>query len=252
MDADAKKTALRMIPYGIYVLTAEAPDGAIAAATVNWVTQSTFAPPLIVIGVKSDSGAYAVLGKTAHFALKMLGKGQQAVAFKFFKPAEKQGNTISGDAYRKGLTGAPILAAAPAATECKLAEIVKRGDYHIVIGEVVEASVATPPTGRTAAAATLAGHSRIRECRRNRARPVAVQSGRQRPGRRAPDDRAYSRSRAERREFRIRNHLRRSRARAAAAPVPRRRLPSNVTVFVAAFAASGPRACGSTGPRRRA
>jgi hypothetical protein len=35
MDADAKKTALRMIPYGIYVLTAEAKDGKVAAATVN-------------------------------------------------------------------------------------------------------------------------------------------------------------------------------------------------------------------------
>ncbi len=35
MDADAKKTALRMIPYGLYVLTAEK-DGEIAAATVNW------------------------------------------------------------------------------------------------------------------------------------------------------------------------------------------------------------------------
>ena len=27
MDADAKKTALRMIPYGIYVLTSEGKDG---------------------------------------------------------------------------------------------------------------------------------------------------------------------------------------------------------------------------------
>ena len=32
MDADAKKTALRMIPYGLYVLTAEGKDGKIAAA----------------------------------------------------------------------------------------------------------------------------------------------------------------------------------------------------------------------------
>ena len=56
MDADAKKTALRMIPYGIYVLTAEAGDGETAAATVNWVTQTSFDPPLVVIGVKADSG----------------------------------------------------------------------------------------------------------------------------------------------------------------------------------------------------
>ena len=47
MNADAKKTALRMIPYGIYVLTAETADGVAAAATVNWVTQTSVAPPLI-------------------------------------------------------------------------------------------------------------------------------------------------------------------------------------------------------------
>ena len=35
MNEDAKKTALRMIPYGLYVLTAEGADGSVAAATVN-------------------------------------------------------------------------------------------------------------------------------------------------------------------------------------------------------------------------
>ena len=38
MDQDAKKTALRMIPYGIYAMTAHNEAGEIAAATVNWVT----------------------------------------------------------------------------------------------------------------------------------------------------------------------------------------------------------------------
>ena len=46
MDPAAKKTALRMIPYGLYVLTAENADGQTAAATVNWVTQASFEPPL--------------------------------------------------------------------------------------------------------------------------------------------------------------------------------------------------------------
>ena len=76
MDADAKKTALRMIPYGIYVLTVQGSDG-VAAATVNWVTQTSFDPPLVVVGVKTDSGAYQLLKDAGHFALNMLGKGQQ-------------------------------------------------------------------------------------------------------------------------------------------------------------------------------
>jgi len=49
---------------------------------------------------------------------------------------------------RADATGAPILASAAASIECKVAEIVERGDHHIVIGEVVEANVAVQPTGR--------------------------------------------------------------------------------------------------------
>ncbi|HEY4043478.1 MAG TPA: flavin reductase family protein [Rhodopila sp.] len=74
MDTDAKKTALRMIPYGIYVLTADDAKGNVGAATVNWVTQGSFTPPLVVVGVKADSGAHTVVKGTGRFALNMLGK----------------------------------------------------------------------------------------------------------------------------------------------------------------------------------
>ena len=147
MDQNAKKTALRMIPYGLYVLTAESKT-AVAAATVNWVTQASFAPPLVVVGVKTDSGAHAVIKETKAFALNVLGKGQQALAYTFFKPAERQGSTISGEAYHAGATGAPILASAPAFVECRLVSTVEMGDHSIFVGEVVEAGVAKASEGR--------------------------------------------------------------------------------------------------------
>jgi len=148
MDADAKKTALRMIPYAIYVLTAQDKDGNTAAATVNWVTQTSFNPPLVAVGVKADSGAYSVVKAAGSFALNILGKGQQGAAFTFFKPAQRDGDSLSGEPIRAGATGAPILVNAPASVECKVAEIVERGDHHIVIAEVVEANVAKAPDGR--------------------------------------------------------------------------------------------------------
>lgn len=149
MDNDAKKTALRMIPYGIYVLTTQSADGArVAAATVNWVTQTSFNPPLIAVGVKADSGACHLVKETKIFALNVLGTGQAKLAFGFFKPAEKSGNTISGEPFRIGKNGAPIFDNAPAVVECKVVEIVERGDHHIVLGEVVDAHVAKPPQGR--------------------------------------------------------------------------------------------------------
>jgi flavin reductase (DIM6/NTAB) family NADH-FMN oxidoreductase RutF len=124
MDQDAKKTALRMIPYGIYVLTADDGKGNVAAATVNWVTQTAFAPPLVVVGVKTDSGAYQIVKNTKAFALNMLGKDQKGAAFTFFKPTTLEGGKLSGQAIHKGTTGAPILDAAPAAVECRVTSIV--------------------------------------------------------------------------------------------------------------------------------
>ena len=152
MNPDTKKTALRMIPYGIYVLTADDGQGKIAAATVNWVTQTAFAPPLVVAGVKADSGACQIMKASRIFALNMLGKNQKALAFTFFRPADVTEGKISGQAYRPGVTGAPILADAPGAVECRVKQIVAEGDHHIVIGEVVEAHLMKPPAGRPDAA----------------------------------------------------------------------------------------------------
>src|SRR5713226_7022313 len=129
MDPNTKKTTLRMLPYGLYVLTAANKSGQVAAATVDWVTQASFEPPLVVVGVKADSHAHALIKETKAFALNVLGKGQQALAFTFFKPAEKKGDTISGELFRAGTTGAPILASTPAFIECSLETTVEMGDH---------------------------------------------------------------------------------------------------------------------------
>lgn len=148
MDPEKKKTALRMIPYGIYVLTAKAPDGAVAAATVNFVTQTSFDPPLVAVGVKADSSARDIVAKAGAFALNILGKGQQGAAFAFFKPVTPEGGKLGPEPFTMGAAGAPLLDNAPAVLECKVAEIVARGDHHIVVGEVVGADLRKQPEGR--------------------------------------------------------------------------------------------------------
>ena len=148
MDPNAKKTALRMIPYGLFVLTAANKSGQAAAATVNWVTQVAFEPPLVVVGVKADSHAHALIKETQAFALNVLGKGQQAMAFTFFKPAEVKNGTLSGEPYRAGSTGSPILSNTPAFVECTLEASVEKGDHSVFIGKVVDAGVSKTAEGR--------------------------------------------------------------------------------------------------------
>jgi flavin reductase (DIM6/NTAB) family NADH-FMN oxidoreductase RutF len=100
-------------------------DGNVGVGSVYWVTQTSLDPPLVAIGVKIDSGFYVIAKAAGSFALNMLGNGQLGVAFGFFKPAEVDGDTISGEPVTAGSTGSPLLLNAPAALECKIVEIVE-------------------------------------------------------------------------------------------------------------------------------
>jgi flavin reductase (DIM6/NTAB) family NADH-FMN oxidoreductase RutF len=148
MDPDAKKTALRMIPYGLYVLMAENKDKKVAAATVNWVTQASFEPPLVVVGVKADSLIHSVIKESGSFTLNVLGKDQQGTAFAFFKSVEREGQMIAGESFRAGKTGSPILENAPAFIECNLVDTLEKGDHSIFVGEVVDVGVSKEIEGR--------------------------------------------------------------------------------------------------------
>lgn len=149
MDHKHRKTALRMIPYGLYVLTGKTAAGEYAAATVNWVTQASFHPPLLAIGVKADSAAHQVIKTARAFALNMLGKSQGDVANAFFRPLQVEPGKLSGQPFKDGpATGAPVLDAVPAYVECRLLETVERGDHSVFVGEVVAAVVRQEPAGR--------------------------------------------------------------------------------------------------------
>ena len=138
MDDAAKKTVLRMIPYGLYVLGAK--DGAeMTMSTINWVTQTAFAPPLVAMGVKADSKGHALLKGSRVFALSMLKTGQKEQAYAFFKPGAVQGETINGQAFKPAANGCPVLVAAAGYVAGKITDIVERGDHSLFLGEVTEA-----------------------------------------------------------------------------------------------------------------
>ena len=141
MDEQAKKTALRMIPYGLFVLGTRQ-GGTINGAAINWLTQSSFQPPLVAMGIKRDSDAFAHLKDgDGTFAVSVLESGQKDVAFAFFKPTAIEGNKLNGYPYEEQETGAPILVDAPAWFEGKVTDIVERGDHAVVIGQVTNAGV---------------------------------------------------------------------------------------------------------------
>ncbi len=144
MDADAKKTTLRMIPYGLYVLTATHGDE-IGSGTVNWVTQTSFDPPLLAMGVKSDTKSLANIKAGGAMALSFLGSGQGDLAFAFFGNAAIEGDEFVSKDNRIGFErtdgGAIVLNDAPAWAELQLRETVEIGDHHVVVAEVIDVAL---------------------------------------------------------------------------------------------------------------
>ena len=136
----AKKTTLLMIPYGLYVLGVKDGDE-INAGTVNWVTQTSFKPPLVAMGVKKDSHLYEMLKNSGQFALSFLESGQKDLAFAFFRPAKVEGDMISGQRFETAETGAPIIEAAPAWVEGRVVGEIDTGDHSCVVGEVTNAGL---------------------------------------------------------------------------------------------------------------
>jgi len=144
MDFEAKKTALRMISHGLYLLTVEY-EGRYHASTVSWLSQASFDPPLVMIGIKGNTLTHDMVQGSGQFALNILAVDQTDMAKAFFKHAEYQAGKLSGYAFEPGpATSAPLFLDAPAWFECKITDAVTHGDHTVVVAEVVEAGVRDP------------------------------------------------------------------------------------------------------------
>jgi flavin reductase (DIM6/NTAB) family NADH-FMN oxidoreductase RutF len=141
MDVQAKRVALRKIPHGVYILGVKQGDHA-NAFTATWLTQVSFTPPLVAVGIKKDSHSLEMIRQDKVFSVNILGKAHKPIAEHFVKPATVAGEKLKEMPHRFGKTGSPILEAAIAFVECELREIANEiGDHAVVIGEVVEAGV---------------------------------------------------------------------------------------------------------------
>jgi len=144
IDPAARKQVLRLLHYGLYVLTA-ASGNDLAAGTVTWLSQASFTPLLVMAGIRRDGHVHAVLGQSRAFAVNVVGAAQQEIASAFFRPANVEGGRINGYAFERGpATGAPLLTDLPAWFEARVTDAVHRGDHTVFVAEVVACGVRTP------------------------------------------------------------------------------------------------------------
>lgn len=139
MDAKVRQKTLRLIANGVFVLTARCGER-FGAATVTWVSQISFRPPLVMAAVRRDSNVFQCLAESGSAVLHIVGEDQRDIAKRFFHPTDAGGGTLNGEPYAEGHTAAPVLERLPAHVECRVGRVVDAGgDHALVILEAVEA-----------------------------------------------------------------------------------------------------------------
>src|SRR2546421_10568261 len=81
MNAAATQTVLRHFTYGLYALSVNR-DGDEHGITVNWVSQASFEPPMVVAAVESTSKMIEMIRDAHHFSISGFYEGQRGVADK--------------------------------------------------------------------------------------------------------------------------------------------------------------------------
>jgi flavin reductase (DIM6/NTAB) family NADH-FMN oxidoreductase RutF len=144
VDEKHKKEVLKLLTYGLYVLTSI--DGEeIAAGTVSWFSQASFTPPLVFAAIKVDSRLHSVVDRSRLFAVNILRADQKEIASAFFRSTELSDGLINGYAFEPGsLTKAPLLIDLPAWLEARVVDSVKGGDHSIYVAEVINAGIHDP------------------------------------------------------------------------------------------------------------
>jgi flavin reductase (DIM6/NTAB) family NADH-FMN oxidoreductase RutF len=138
MDIKTARKVLEKLHTGVFIVTAhqEDEDSGMAA---SWVSQVSFAPPMVMVAIGKNRFTHELVSTERAFAVNILGKdGAQLVKdFAASGPVSK----LEGTPHSRKETGAPILDAAIAFLECKLANTVDVGDHTIFVGEVVNAGL---------------------------------------------------------------------------------------------------------------
>lgn len=142
MSEDAIKTALKMMPYGFYGITSKAGDD-VNAMVANWITQSSFEPRQIALGLQKTCYTHGLVEKGRVFAVNLFRAEDVDHLKPFTKGRSKNPDKMKEASFEPAPeTGCPVLEGAAAVIECNLVEIFDTGgDHDLVVGEVVGAQV---------------------------------------------------------------------------------------------------------------
>jgi flavin reductase (DIM6/NTAB) family NADH-FMN oxidoreductase RutF len=135
-----RRRVLWTFPSGLYVVGSRAGERR-NGMTTNWVSQVSFEPKLVGIGVEKEAFTHELIVEGGVFSVCVVDREDRAIVRKFTKPVEVDpvARTLNGFPYVEAASGAPILAQSVSYVDCRVWQAVDCGGHTLFLGEVLEA-----------------------------------------------------------------------------------------------------------------
>jgi flavin reductase (DIM6/NTAB) family NADH-FMN oxidoreductase RutF len=104
--------------------------------TINSFSSVSLDPPLVLFSINNKSSNLSLFKKNRYFSLNILSQEQQELANAFAAP--KNSKKWGVEPYFFGKFGNPIFQNSLVFFECKKHRVIKAGDHHIIIGEIID------------------------------------------------------------------------------------------------------------------
>ena len=129
------RNALGMFATGVTIVTARNAAGELVGLTASSFNSVSLDPPLVLWSLVTHSPNLAVFSECSHFAINILGSGQEELAMRFANP--KITNKFDDVMMEETCAGIPVLQSAVTTLLCEHDHNRQTGDHLLLIGRVV-------------------------------------------------------------------------------------------------------------------
>ena len=135
-----RRRVLWKMPSGLYVVGSTDRGERRNGMTTNWVTQLSFDPKWIGVGIEREALTHELIDAGDVFSVCLIDQEDRAIVRKFTKPVDVDllAKTLNGFEYVERATGAPILAQSVAFLDCEVRDRMEIGNHTFFAGEVVD------------------------------------------------------------------------------------------------------------------
>lgn len=135
VEVDLFKAGMRRLAGHVCVITTAEADGTRNGLTATAVASVTVAPPTLLCCINRSASAFATVKETRRFVVNVMPESEREVASRFAGGDSGEARFTIGS-WLTLATGAPVLATALVAFDCRVSDIAEVGSHGVFFGEV--------------------------------------------------------------------------------------------------------------------